>query len=509
MIPKAKLILGPPGCGKTYRLIEEIKAALVQGAHPSRIGVISFTRKAIEEMVTRACAEFQLEPKDFPFMRTSHSFGFRGLGLQPTDIMNKQDYDNIGEMVGLTFEGKMTNNLEDGLSLPSIGGSGAVYLQMVGRARLRMVDLNTEFNETADRSLFYPKLVQLHEQIEEYKRVTNKFDYVDMIDKYIQVGEPPALDYLFIDEAQDFTPLQWEMAAKIADASDQVFIAGDDDQAIHRWTGVDVSVFNTSTDQVEVLEQSYRIPASVHRLAVTIANRIEDRHVKVFKPRKEEGTVEWVTYLDEIPLYEGSWTIMARTNGYVHDLAKRIKEMGFKYSLKGRPSVSEKLVANLYTWDDLCAGKSVGLQRIKDLYSSVPKQGQNAVVKRGSTQMLDLLAPDAELNMDRLQEEFGLLAGPEQSAYEVMRVGGAERDYIDAMERRGDDLLSEPRIKLSTFHAMKGGEDDNCVVYLASTKACAESDHPDDEHRAFYVAVTRARHNLYILQSNNKYRYTI
>jgi len=56
---------------------------------------------------------------------------------------------------------------------------------------------------------------------------------------------------------------------------------------------------------------------------------------------------------------------------------------------------------------------------------------------------------------------------------------------------------------------MKGGEDDNCVVYLASTKACVESDYPDDEHRAFYVAVTRARHNLYILQSNNNYRYTI
>jgi hypothetical protein len=189
MIPKAKLILGPPGCGKTYRLIEEIKDALAQGAHPSRVGVISFTRKAIEEMVTRACAEFQLEPKDFPFMRTSHSFGFRGLGLQPTDIMNKEDYDNIGAMVGLTFEGKITNNLEDGMSLPSIGGSGAVYLQMVGRARLRMVDLDTEFNETADRSLFYPKLLQLHEQIEEYKRAVNKYDYVDMIDKYIQVGQ--------------------------------------------------------------------------------------------------------------------------------------------------------------------------------------------------------------------------------------------------------------------------------------------------------------------------------
>jgi len=80
MIPNSKLILGPPGCGKTYRLIQEIKAALELGTHPSRIGVISFTRKAIEEMVTRSCAEFSLEPSDFPFMRTSHSFGYNGLG---------------------------------------------------------------------------------------------------------------------------------------------------------------------------------------------------------------------------------------------------------------------------------------------------------------------------------------------------------------------------------------------------------------------------------------------
>ena len=211
MIPKAKLILGPPGCGKTYRLIEEIRGALDRGTSPSRIGVIYFTRKAIEEMVSRACAEFQLEPKDFPFMRTSHSFGFRGLGLQVTDIMNKEDYDNVGRDVGLTFEGKMSNVLDDGLAVPSIGGSGADYLQMVGRARLRMVTLDQEYNEAADRSLHYPKLVQLHNQIEEYKRATNKFDYVDMIDKYIQVGEPPSLDYLFVDEAQDFTPMQWEM----------------------------------------------------------------------------------------------------------------------------------------------------------------------------------------------------------------------------------------------------------------------------------------------------------
>ena len=153
--------------------------------------------------------------------------------------------------------------------------------------------------------------------------------------------------------------------------------------------------------------------------------------------------------------------------------------------------------------EDLCQDKKVGLQRIKDLYSSVPKQGQNAVVKRGFTQRLDALAPDAELTMDELQKEYGLLVGAEQSGYEVLRKQGRAGLHC-SNDEEGDDLLV-PRIKLSTFHAMKGGEDDNCL-YLVTKSAC-ESRFQDDEHRAFML-ITRAR-NLYILQSTNNYRYTI
>ena len=37
MIVNSKLILGPPGCGKTYSLIQEVKNALANGVSPSRI----------------------------------------------------------------------------------------------------------------------------------------------------------------------------------------------------------------------------------------------------------------------------------------------------------------------------------------------------------------------------------------------------------------------------------------------------------------------------------------
>jgi len=509
MIPNSKLILGPPGCGKTYRLIQEIKGALEAGTHSSRIGVISFTRKAIEEMVTRSCAEFSLEPVDFPYMRTSHSFGFNGLGLQSQDVMQIADYEVVGSIVGLNFEGEDRTSVDDGISLPSIGGSGAQYLQMITRARYRMITLEQEFNEASDRTLFYPKLEQVGAQIEEYKQQNSKYDFVDMIEKYIEIGEPPHLDYLFIDEAQDFTPLQWDMAHKLSEFSQQTIIAGDDDQAVHRWTGVDVRMFVNSSENVEILKQSYRIPKSIHRLSQTIVNRIGTRVEKEFLAREELGEVEFVNHMEDIPFTEGSWTVMARTNTYVREMAKWFSNTGFKYSVKGRPSISLKLIGNIMAWDELCQGKKLGLERVKTLYSGLPKQGTDAVVKRGSAKLLEALEIDAEIGMDTLRSEYGLLCGPEFAAYKVLKVSGSMQTYIEAIQRRGEDLLSPPRIKISTFHAMKGGEDDNCVVYTASTKACVQSKYPDDEHRAFYVGVTRARESLYILQSNNNYRYTI
>ena len=92
---------------------------------------------------------------------------------------------------------------------------------------------------------------------------------------------------------------------------------------------------------------------------------------------------------------------------------------------------------------------------------------------------------------------------------DIVRLSEAEKIYIRAIERRGESIYKPPRIKLSTIHAMKGGEDDNVAVYLGSTRNCVEGKHPEDEHRVFYVAVTRAKQNLYLIESNKTYRYMI
>ena len=154
MIQNSKLILGPPGCGKTYTLIQEVKNAIASGISPSRIGVVSFTTKAIREFIDRACAEFNLSKDDFPHFRTLHATGFHGLGLDKSDVMDRSDYNLVGKSLGLDFEGSDSTSIDDGVILPTMGGSGSKYLQMIMRAVYKEVSLDREFNITSDYNLY-------------------------------------------------------------------------------------------------------------------------------------------------------------------------------------------------------------------------------------------------------------------------------------------------------------------------------------------------------------------
>ena len=48
------------------------------------------------------------------------------------------------------------------------------------------------------------------------------------------------------------------------------------------------------------------------------------------------------------------------------------------------------------------------------------------------------------------------------------KVPVSKRDYMRAMLDNGEDLLMEPRIKVSTIHGAKGGEAHNVILYFES-----------------------------------------
>jgi len=506
MIENSTMIFGPPGCGKTETLMRRIEDALESGIKPEQIAFVSFSRKAVQEAKERAMKKFGLTDKQLCRFRTLHSTGFQELGIKSSDLMASTDYNAIGRMVGEVF--KVIVTPEDGTLLPSDLHNGSKYLKIIDRARYRMIPLEQEWREHDTFNMGLSKCKQIDAQIVEYKSKLHKVDYTDMISLFVDTAEPTPCAILIVDEAQDLTPLQWAMVQKMATVAEEVLIAGDDDQAIHRWTGVDVQLFINMSPHKIVLDKSYRLPKKIFDVGQRIVKRIKNRVPKDYHPTEEEGEVRWHYEMDSVRLDQGSITIMARTNHLVNELASRVYDLGYYHSVNGKLPIPQNVANAIKTWRYLQAGEAVALPLIRELYECVPKQGDRAVVKRGAAKLLDAADPEAKLTMEDLVREFGLKV-TDRTAYEAMNLGRSLQSFLYHVEMSGEDITKPPRIKLSTIHRMKGGEDDTCVVYLGTSKMCYENPHQDDEHRAFYVAVTRARKTLHLVESNKRFKYLV
>ena len=74
-------IFGPPGTGKTTKLISIVKQELEDGTRPEDIAFVSFSRKAADEARTRASSALNMNPDEMVWFRTLHSLAFQFLGI--------------------------------------------------------------------------------------------------------------------------------------------------------------------------------------------------------------------------------------------------------------------------------------------------------------------------------------------------------------------------------------------------------------------------------------------
>ena len=115
-------------------------------------------------------------------------------------------------------------------------------------------------------------------------------EFHDMITKFIERINTDdtffSSDVVFLDEAQDLNPLQWEMFDAIEKKSKRSYIAGDDDQTIYGFQGAEPNIFINLEGEIDAQVKSRRVPKLVHEIATDILNRIGTRR----KKRKKMGT---------------------------------------------------------------------------------------------------------------------------------------------------------------------------------------------------------------------------
>ena len=434
---------------------------------------------------------------------------FQALGRKPDEVMRPRDIKNIGQEVGLDFGGA---GMETENDFDFIGyQKGDAYLNMYQLARSKKQDLEDIFQQTGDYKLDYSELTRLIGAYNSYKKAHNKIDFTDMIEQFIKEEPIPNLEVLIVDEAQDLSTLQWTMIDVLRTVPPIQIFTGDDDQAIMNFQGADVKAFLSATEKKEVLHQSYRVPPPVFDEAQTIVNRIEGRAPKEWKPTDAPGTVNFHWNLVDVPIDEGEWTILGRTNRILDRYAMELMNEGWIYSRRGHPSFPKKSYEGILAWESLCKGEEITIQQARNIYTLM-KVGEG--YKRGygprSKPLLNL-AGEALVNMDYLRKDLGLLVDGEKRWHQVLgKIGLDIQHYMLNALKRGDNVKN-PRIKLSTIHSMKGGEDDN-VLLIPDISYAAYKEYerfPSTEHRVFYVGATRAKKNLHIMQPQTERFYNI
>tara|TARA_R110002012_G_scaffold162594_1_gene324840 strand:- start:1599 stop:3125 length:1527 start_codon:yes stop_codon:yes gene_type:complete len=504
-----KTILGPPGCGKTQTNSNLIQEYIKEGVDPNKIACVSFTKKAATESRERVCNDWNIEEDQLPYFQTLHSMAFKSLGYKPSDVIRSSDIKHIGYEVGLDFSSSTSDAESD---FDYIGyKKGDAYLNMYQLSRSKNKSLEDVFQETGDYNLHYSELTQLIRAYKSYKKVHKKIDFTDMIEEFVLQDSPPDIDVLIVDEAQDLSTLQWKMIDVLRKGPSTQIFTGDDDQAIMNFQGADVKAFLNATKEKEVLSQSYRIPPPVFDLAQSIVLQIEDRAPKKWQPNPKEGSVNFHLRLEDVPIDEGEWTILARTNRILDRYAAELINEGWIYSRNGHPSIPRKHYEAIIAWENLCKGKEITVQEVRTIYSLMDV-GEG--FKRGfgpRSQSLLNISGDMLLTIDYMRSDLGLLVDGSKRWHQVLgKIGLQTQNYILNALKRGDNVRS-PRLKLNTIHSMKGGEDDN-ILLVPDISYAAYKEYerfPSTEHRVFYVGATRAKQNLHIMQPQTERYYDL
>jgi len=500
-------IFGPPGTGKTTRLIQIVQDELKNGTRPENIAFVSFSRKAAEEARTRAAAKLTMDANQMVWFRTLHSFAYQCLGLAPNRVLRGSDYSRIGTLLGLEFSSNASLTMQDG-ALFSPGRSGDAYLSMLQMARVTGRSIEEEFSRTADRRLHFQQLKLVDQVIRDYKKETNKLDFVDMIEQFIEQGHCPPLDVLIVDEAQDLVPLQWKMVHEVLKPnSKRVYYAGDDDQCIYSWMGVEVADFLNASENKIILDKSYRLPVSVHNMADSLVKQLATRQKKTWKPTDETGSIVWHRDILDVDITTGEWLILARTNFIANRISATLKEQGFLFWREGSGwSISPNVLTGIEVWLKLCKDQELSAQELKKLSTLLT----TSVITKSGKKLLASLDPEKTYRLTDIQDLCSLSATPETPWHEVLKVSENERIYISSVRRMGESILTgTPRIKISTIHKAKGGEADNVALLLDSSRACAESGDQDSEIRTFYVGLTRAKKSLHLIEPQTQYGFQL
>lgn len=425
------------GVGKTTQLMNIVEQHVKAGIPLYRIAFVTFTKAAATVAQERICNNLGVTMKEACNFRTIHSMCFRALNMHREQMMDDEKYEDFGIKAGYKF-----GNVSSGRSLDEVDWSNMRDAQLVSfeqlyRAHKKYAQYLLE--EKVDGIDF----VRYCREYVKYKNTFRYRDYTDLLEDYIREDKWEDVDVACIDEAQDCSPLQWQVLFKAFRNAQIIYVAGDDCQNIYSFSGSESSILTHLRGIPHTLEKSYRVPRTILNFSRKIRSEIEDVVALDLQTVKEGGTVGYITGLNDLPKFDTSksYFFLSRNRKFLKLYEEWCKEHYVPYRMLGYPVFSDK-----------------EKQQFRD----------------GQTQGWD----KAKLQL--------------------------AQEYYTA----GSFYLT-PKVDIETIHGVKGDEAD--VVVLMSDMSrltwAGYEDNPNNEHKVFYVGVTRAKETLYIMEPQTSMYY--
>jgi len=496
------IIPGPPGTGKTYTLINKYLVNEINGLHtdPKKIVYVTFSNAAATEAYDRI---------KYPllYISTLHHLGTRECKIDTTTQLLKDR-----KWKQFTSQSKICRGMKFETKKDIYGNTihQNPHMKIISYARSKKIDL---IEAALQLDLHYSIDLWLTEQINEdlksYKEQTGMIEFSDMITQFVEEDKHLALDAVFLDEAQDLSPLQWDMFFHIEKQCERSYIAGDDDQTIYGFQGADPNIFINLKGTFDNQIYSHRVPKKIHAKALDILKQINKRLNKPWEARDEEGIYKENCLLRDFNFKSDDWMILAQTNAQLKEPAQYLNDLNLRYKGGQNELLPADLLKAYRIWTRLNSGASVSGEDAQHVIKNFLRKKQ---VKHGfgEGRLLDKVFT---VTLDELQKEHGVLV---TGSWEHLHMSDEQKNYIKLLLKNGDNLTTDSKIELSTIHGAKGRECKNVILYIdfgsedENDFLANEADKdPDKIHRLFFVGVTRAKQNLYIMESTQTNFYNI
>ncbi|MBI2674376.1 MAG: UvrD-helicase domain-containing protein [Candidatus Yanofskybacteria bacterium] len=291
------LVISGPGSGKTKCLTHRVAHLISTGISPENILALTFTNKAAGEMhgrvdsLLRYCAT-ALQP---PIIGTFHSIGLKILRRE----IHHLGYGSNFTIFDADDQVSLVKRIITELELDSKKTNPKAVLGRISR-------LKTEFVEPKDAPSeeFFEKIVgNIYKRYQEELKRLNAVDFDDLIVLCVKIfkNNPETLKkyqnlwkYILVDEYQDTSRDQYEFVSLLAKISRNLFVIGDDSQAIYMFRRADIrNILNFQKDypdaKVVMLEQNYRSTKSIIIAASHLISNNKNQVPKELWTDNDEG----------------------------------------------------------------------------------------------------------------------------------------------------------------------------------------------------------------------------